>query len=149
MKQIIVQNAFLAEAANLLEQGKSVRIRIGGESMFPFIRGGEDEVEIVPYNSGHPLPLWSCVFYQWKGHYMIHRFIGRNEEKFRMMGDGNLLQVEEVAANDIKGILKVIYHHNGTCQDCLEGRWLRKGQYWYKLRKFRRMLIFIIRTFKS
>ena len=51
MKQKIVHNVFLAEAADLLEQGISVKVRIGGESMFPFIRGSKDEVEIIPFNS--------------------------------------------------------------------------------------------------
>lgn len=149
MKQKIVHNAFLAEAARILEQGKAVRIRIGGDSMFPFIQGGKDEVEIVPFDSSQLFPLWSCVFYQWKGHYMIHRYIGRNGNKYRMMGDGNLLQVEEVAVNDIKGILNIIYRPNGTCQNCLDERWLRKGKYWFQLRKFRRILIALFRTFKS
>jgi hypothetical protein len=148
MKQRIVHNAFLAEAARMLELGKSVRIRIGGNSMYPFIQGGKDEVEIVPLDSHPSFPLWSCVFYQWNGHYMIHRYIGRNGNKYRMMGDGNLLQVEEVAVNDIKGVLNAIYRPNGTCQNCLDKRWLRKGKYWFRLRKLRRILIVLIRTFK-
>ena len=58
--------------------------------MYPFIQGGKDEVEIVPLDSHPSFPLWSCVFYQWNGHYMIHRYIGRNGNKYRMMGDGDL-----------------------------------------------------------
>lgn len=148
MKQKILHNAFLAEAADLLEQGISVRVRIGGESMFPFIRGGEDEVEIIPFDSNQPLPLWCCVFYQWKGHYIIHRYIGRNGDKYSMMGDGNLIQVEEVVANDIKGILNIIYHPNGSSQNCLDESWLRNGKFWYRLRRFRRILIVLLRIFK-
>ena len=145
MKQLILQNAFLAEAANLLDEGCTVRVRIGGESMFPFIRGGEDEVEIVPFVPGQSLPLWSCLFYQWRGRYMVHRYIGRNGDNYCMMGDGNLVQVEEVSAADIKGVLKSIYHRDGTCQDCLDKQWLTKGKRWYRWRKFRRFLIPLIR----
>ena len=79
---------------------------------------------------------------------MIHRYIGRNGDKYCMMGDGNLIQVEEVVANDIKGILNIIYHPNGSSQNCLDESWLRYGKYWYRLRKFRRILIALLRIFK-
>ena len=62
MKTVVVQNQFLEGVADLLEDGQTVRIRIGGSSMDPFIRGGVDEVELVPYVSGDELPLWTGVF---------------------------------------------------------------------------------------
>lgn len=147
MKKITFQNSFLAETAALLKEGQSVRIRINGESMFPFIRGGQDVVEIIPYKSGEPIDRWSCVFYEWNGHYMIHRYIGCQKGKYQMMGDGNLIQIEEVEANKISGLLKAIHHPDGSTQDCSDPRWIRKAEYWYRLRKVRRFLIPLIRKF--
>ena len=40
MRKLVVGNEFLAEAAEALRQGKSVKARIDGWSMYPFIRGG-------------------------------------------------------------------------------------------------------------
>ena len=117
MKTLVVQNQFLEGVADLLEDGQSVRIRIGGSSMDPFIRGGVDEVELVPYVSGDELPLWTGVFFRWKGKYMVHRYIGREGDFFCFMGDGNLIQVEKVQEKDILGILQTIYHPDGTEQD--------------------------------
>ena len=147
MKKKVLQNSFLTEAATLLKEGKSVRTRINGESMFPFIRGGKDIVEIIPYHLKDPLKKWCCTFYEWNGHYMIHRYIGSNMEKCRMMGDGNLAQVEEVNRYEIIGILKAIYHPDGSIQECNDPQWLRKAEYWYRLRKLRRFLIPLMKRF--
>ena len=146
MKKITMSNAFLAEVGKMLGEGQTVRVKIDGQSMYPFIHGGKDEVEIVPYHAGSSIEPWCCVFYFWKGHYMIHRCIGKNGNLYRMMGDGNLLQVEEVEEKDIKGILKIIYHPDGTSQDCSDKKWLRKGECWYRVRVFRRFLIPLFRA---
>ena len=88
---MVLKNQFLASVADMLSEGKKVRIRIDGESMYPFIRGGKDEVELIPYTVSRHLQLGECIFYEWKGQYMIHRYIGRKEDKYLMMGDGNLV----------------------------------------------------------
>lgn len=148
MKKVVLQNSFLEEVASLLREGQSVRIRIDGMSMHPFINGGSDEVELVPYDKEtRPLACWQCVFYRWKGQYMVHRYIGRKDGKYAMMGDGNLAQIETVEENEIYGILKAIYRPDGSVQDCTDKRWLRRGKYWYKLRIFRRFLLPLYRRF--
>ncbi|MBQ8602051.1 MAG: S24/S26 family peptidase [Bacteroides sp.] len=150
MKQIIVwQNHYLAEVAKILSEGKTVKVRIDGNSMYPFIHSGVDEVELVSYNASHPLHQWECVFFEWRGHYMIHRYVGKKNENYLMMGDGNLAQIEEIEKQAIKGVLCAIWHMDGSRQDCYEKKWLLKGQYWYKLRKIRRCLIYILRMFES
>lgn len=147
MKKVVVQNVFLEEVAHLLLEGQPVRVRIDGRSMLPFIIGGEDEVELVPYNKSRSLDLWQCAFFRWKGHYMVHRFIGRKENLFCMMGDGNLAQVETVEEDEIFGILQTIYRANGSIQNCNDTHWLQKGKYWYKFRKLRRFLLPLFRRF--
>ncbi len=141
MRKIVVSNAFLEEVAVLLEEGQAVRVRIDGQSMFPFIKGGQDEVELVPYEIGSALPLWSVAFFKWHGNYIVHRFVGMQNDLFCMMGDGNLVQVEQIKENDIIGVLRFIYRSNGTCQDCSNSKWLMKGKKWYKMRRYRRYLL--------
>lgn len=141
MRKIILQNHFLGEIAQVLLEGNPVRIRIDGESMHPFIVGGKDEIELVPYHRECPLELWTCVFFRWQEHYMVHRFIGCHEGRYFMMGDGNLAQIEKVREEDILGILQTIYRADGSVQNCKDKCWLRKGKYWYRFRKFRRFLL--------
>lgn len=148
MRKLIVPNIFFAEAAEVLREGKSVRLHVDGQSMYPFIHGGKDEIEVVPYDGKTPLDLWCCPFYQWEGNYMIHRFIGMNGNNCRMLGDGNLFRIEEVPQEEIIGILQTIYHPDGSTQDCRDPRWLRRAQWWYRLRKVRRFLIPLFRLLR-
>lgn len=141
MKKMICKNSFLGEIASLLREGQPVRVRIDGRSMLPFIVGGRDEVELVPYQGPSSLPLWGCAFYRWNGSYMVHRFVGEESGVYCMMGDGNLAQIERVEEKDIIGVLHTIYHPDGTVLDCLDKSWLRKGKYWFKCRRFRRYLL--------
>lgn len=145
MKALVVQNQFLENVAALLKEGRTVRVRIGGRSMDPFIRGGVDEVELIPYAPGDDLTLWTCVFFHWRESYVVHRFIGRDGKYFCFMGDGNLVQVEKVEEKDVLGILQTIYHPDGTKQDAFDPKWLRKGALWYRLRCFRRFLLPLFR----
>lgn len=145
IRKVVMHNQFLANAAELLAEGNTVRIKIDGQSMFPFIRGGKDEVILAPYSPHAPLQRGTCALFLWNGHYMVHRYIGKKDGLFLMMGDGNLAQIEEVPQNAIKGILKTICHPNGSQQDCLEKKWLAKGIWWYRLRKLRRFLIPLLR----
>lgn len=141
MRKLIVPNDFFSAAAEALRNGSSVRLHVDGQSMYPFIHGGIDEIEVVPYDGQTPPEPWCCPFYQWNGSYMIHRFIGMNGDKWQMLGDGNICRVEEVSQGEIIGILRTIYHPDGTCQDCRDSRWLRRAEWWYRLRSVRRFLI--------
>ena len=52
MRKIVVSNNFFNEAAKALKQGQTVKLLIGGHSMYPFIRGGIDLVEVVVEGAG-------------------------------------------------------------------------------------------------
>ena len=145
MRKLVVTNGFFAEAAENLRNGNSVRLLVNGQSMYPFIHGGKDEIEIVPYDGVSPLEPWCCPFYRWEGSYMIHRYIGMEGNLCRMLGDGNICRIEKLPQEEIIGILRTIYHPDGSTQDCRDKRWLRKAAWWYKLRKVRRFLIPLFR----
>lgn len=141
MRKLVVPNSFLSEAAEALRQGRAVKLHIDGQSMYPFIRGGIDLVEVVPCPPEGELPAWCCPFYQWEGKYMIHRYIGRDGDECLMLGDGNVARIERVKREDIIGLLQTIYRPDGTTLDCRDERWLKKAQWWYRLRPLRRWLL--------
>ncbi len=147
MRRITLPNDFMAEAARLLREGKSVKIHITGESMLPFIHGGRDVVEIEPCPSAGDLPAWCCPFYCWEGKYMIHRYIGHDGEFCLMLGDGNIARIEKVKREEIIGLLRRIYRPDGSVQDCTSPRWLKRGGWWYRLKPLRRWLLPAMRMF--
>lgn len=58
MRKLIVPNSFLSEAAEALRAGQTVKLHIDGQSMYPFIHGGKDLVEVVPCPPEGELPLY-------------------------------------------------------------------------------------------
>lgn len=141
MRKLVVPNSFLAEAAEALKRGEEVKLHIDGQSMYPFIRGGIDLVEVVPCPPEGDLPDWCCPFYLWEGRYMIHRYIGSEGDECLMLGDGNIARIERVKRHEIIGLLKTIIHPDGSIQDCSDPRWLKKAVWWNKLRPIRRWLL--------
>ena len=98
-------------------------------------------MEVVPCPPDGELPVWCCPFYQWEGRYMIHRYIGREGDDCLMLGDGNVARIERVKRKDIIGVLQTICRPDGTTQDCRDARWLKKAEWWYRLRFLRRWLL--------
>lgn len=161
MRKLTVPNDFFADAAEALKQGQTVKLLIGGQSMYPFIRGGIDVVEIIPCPPEGELPAWCCPFFRWEGRYMIHRYIGKENsnggesgegsesDNYLMLGDGNIARIERVKRKDIIGLLRTIHRPDGTKQDCLDARWLKKAEWWYRLRYIRRWLLPILKISKA
>ncbi len=147
MRTLSLPNAFFEEAAAILRDGKKVKMRVNGESMYPFLHGGRDLIELYPH-TGEDLPLWTAVFYRWEGSYMIHRIIGVDAEGYDIMGDGNIVRVERVAKDEIIGILRYIHYPNGKTQDCEDPKWLSRGRFWYKLLPIRSYLIRIMKLLR-
>lgn len=141
MRKIVVGNDFLAGVAESLREGQTVTLYMGGQSMFPAIRGGRDLVEVEPYGGDEEPVLWACYFYCWHGDYMIHRCVGKEGDEYLMLGDGNLARIERVKRTDIFGRLIRINHPDGSTQNCLDEAWLRQGRRWHRLRWLRRFLL--------
>ena len=138
---IVLPNGFLSVAEEELRNGHSVRLHADGQSMFPFIRGLDDEIEIEPLAPDTPLQPMAVYFYRWNGQYMVHRYIGEHNGLCVMLGDGNYCRTEEVPRCDISGKVRHIYRKDGSIQDCEDPNWLNKGKQWVWLRPLRRIIL--------
>lgn len=140
-----VPNAFFEQAAESLRAGRTVRMKALGDSMYPFIRGGKDEILLVPFlPDEEELPLWGAAFYRWNGHYMVHRFIRKEGEHLVFLGDGNVYQEEKVLPQEVYGVLHTIYR-KGKEIDCRSVSWQKKGARWYRLLFLRKYLLFLFK----
>lgn len=138
MRTITLPNSFFSETAEQLKHGKTVRISVIGESMYPFLHSG-DTITLEPYR-GEDLPLFTGVFYEWQGHYMTHRLIKKEGNVWHMLGDGNIYRIESVAKSNILGVLTNCTRPNGKVIDCTTEEWRNRGKLWTKLRRVRRVL---------
>ena len=144
-EKIILPNSFISIAEEELKAGKSIKLLADGASMYPFIRGGKDIVEIHPINGNEPLQKGEIYLFNNKGRYNIHRLIGEDNGKFVMMGDGNRGVVEKVGKNDVIGIVRRIHRDGGTVIDCSSSLWKAKSRIWVVMRPVRRYLLAAIR----
>lgn len=140
-RKIIVPNEFLSLAEEELRQGKNVKILADGASMFPFIRGGKDTVEIRPLQDNETPEKWRVYMFLQNGHYIIHRLVDEDKDQLIMKGDGNLKIEERIKHDEIIGVLSKIYRSDGKMTDCTESRWLQKGKIWHRLSPVRRYLL--------
>ncbi len=143
-RRISVGNQYLAQAAERLREGTSVRLLVQGNSMLPFIHGGKDQVTLVPFR-GEDLGLGTAALYRWQGQYMIHRLVKKDATHYHFLGDGNICRMETIARHEVIGILRTIHHPDGTETDATSPRWMRRGMWWYRLRPLRRYFLFLYR----
>ena len=146
--KLIVPNEFLAIAEEELLEGRSVKILADGASMNPFIIGGRDYSEVIPFPKYEEPELWNAYLFKWNGKYVIHRFIGKTGDIYRMLGDGNLKYEETVSREDIIGVLSKIHKPDGNYIDTLSTKWKRKGKNWHQLLPLRRYLLAAFRRLR-
>lgn len=126
----------IAQIDDLLQRGKRVHFSPKGESMRPFIEGGKDTVVLVKTTtfqvgdivlakvSTTPTPL-----------YVLHRIIAIKDNKFTLMGDGNLKGTEFVDQANVYGKVVQILTPTGK-HKCVNRAFL-----WRNLHFCRRFLL--------
>lgn len=135
-----LSNDYFSIAVTMLQQAKTVKLQVAGNSMLPFIKSGE-EVELRPYLPSSGVKTWSCALFSYNEHYIIHRCVGKRGEDYVMMGDGNLKQKELVSDSQIYGILTTVKKSDGTIVDCSSTPFRLKAILWYRCRFMRRLLL--------
>ncbi|MDE6511163.1 MAG: S24/S26 family peptidase [Muribaculaceae bacterium] len=102
----IDNDVLLSEICHHLSQGKKVKLRAKGSSMWPFIHGNEDTLLLTPVST---LSKGDIVLAHIDGkRYVIHRIIGIIGDKITLMGDGNLYETEECSRSDIYGKIESV-----------------------------------------
>ena len=120
--QTIANNILFGAAHEELNEGRSVLIRVQGQSMLPFFRSGA-KVRIEPLRE-EDIRRGNVLFAQTdEGHYLIHRLIGfESDDRVTLMGDGNYVGTESIARERLLGCVRISTLH----------RWLALG--WVALR---------------
>lgn len=102
----IDNETLLGEIRTLLSQGKRVKLRAKGDSMWPFIHGIEDTLLLAPAEN---LRKGDVVLARIDGErFVVHRIIQMTGDSITLMGDGNLYQTEECSRSDIYGTVENI-----------------------------------------
>ncbi len=120
-----------------LNEGKTVKFRVVGKSMVPFLLEGD--IVVVKASTADDVSIGRIVLGRYKGNYILHRVVGTSREGVRLAGDGNLSLVEELDWEDVGAV--VIQAFRGNKEIPCDTAWIRaKGMMWYYARPFRALL---------
>ena len=106
--RVIPNKEFIENVDQLLSEGKSVELRCLGSSMQPYLRGDGSEVIVASPFSPDELIPGAIVLFHYRGKYICHRVVKREEEKLMIQGDGVIKRQEQVLLSDVVGIIRII-----------------------------------------
>jgi len=147
MKSIqLSNNEFFDLTKKVLREGKSVDIRVKGNSMRPFLFNGE-VVTIAPLLPQSELTEGLIVLADTDfGQVMMHRIRRITGERIIMQGDGNLYQREEIRREQIFGIAKTFRKGERNLSLYTPAR--RMAARMWRFYPIRRIGLFLLRIFK-
>ena len=139
----ISNDIFFAHVESEIREGRSVRFKVKGNSMYPLLRNNRDEVTVSPYNC-NPEKM-DLVLFRYKGMHVLHRIIAVEGNKYIIQGDGIYSSKEQCAVKDIVGYVSAI-HKKGKCRMKTSSLFYKIiCRLWYSLRFCRRYLIYALR----
>lgn len=92
----------------LLEEGKTARIPVSGNSMWPFLCHGRDSVVLSACDPAR-LRRGDIVLLQTaRGNYLLHRVVRVSERGYVTAGDGNLFEDGTFSAGQLCGVVVML-----------------------------------------
>lgn len=108
----IPNEQFFLWVENEIAEGRSVRFRLKGNSMYPLLRNGLDDVILYPCKNEELQPM-DVILFRYKGKHLLHRIIKIDGNRLTMQGDGSIVTKEECLYSDVIGKIKAIVRPSG------------------------------------
>ena len=120
---------FFALVEKELEEGKTVKIRLKGSSMFPLLRSGRDSVILVksPADSLKPMDV---VLFKYCGNFILHRIIKKDAARLLLQGDGVISAIEQCTVDDVVGKVVKVCRSSGKTIRVDSKRWIFASRLW-------------------
>jgi hypothetical protein len=131
MKQI-PNNLFFSWVEDEIAEGHSVRFRLKGVSMYPFIRGNKDEIVLFPC-CGKELKPMDVVLFKYKGRHLLHRIIRRDDDLLTIQGDGSYVSKEVCMVDDVIGRVQTIIRPSGKVISVECWKWKLLSYIWIRM----------------
>ncbi len=125
----VPNNTFFALIEEEIAEGKAVRFRLKGNSMFPLLRNGKDSVILEKCLSGELKPM-DVVLFRYRASYVLHRIIQRTGDDLLMQGDGSIVSMEQCTVNDVVGKVIGICRPSGKIVSIESWKWILPSRLW-------------------
>ena len=147
MQTIKIPNEIIIpQFKQLLDEGHTVRFRVRGFSMRPFLEDRRDIVTLTPLSKDPEVgdAILAEVAPQT---YVLHRIIRIEGDKITLQGDGNINYTESCLRKDVVGIVTEFYRKGRKTPDLASGKkWRYYSKIWLLLTPLRRYLLYAHRN---
>lgn len=141
-KEKWANDCFFALVETELSEGKSVKIRLKGNSMFPLLRNGRDIVVVEKCQVDFLKPM-DVVLFRYKGSHVLHRIIRKDGNYLQIQGDGSFA-IEQCTINDVVGKVVKVIRSSGSITSVDSWRWTFPSRLWRFSETLRVLLLKLI-----
>lgn len=142
--ETIANHILFKEAETAMRNGMSVKIRIVGKSMRPFLIEDMDVVIIEPYvYQTMGLYRGDIVLFKIENTYRLHRIISIKEDHITLRGDNIYYSTENILRENVIGILHSIIRNSERIIYCKSLIWRIKSSVWFSLFPMRKFIFYI------
>ena len=131
MKQI-PNDLFFAWVESEIAEGRSVKFRLKGNSMFPLLRNGKDEVILEKCFPENLKPM-DVILFRYRGAHVLHRIIKRKGNDLLIQGDGSIVAMEHCTINDVVGKVTSICRSSGKTILIDSWKWKLYSHLWRRM----------------
>ena len=125
----VPNNTFFALVEEDIAQGKLVRFRLKGNSMFPLLRNMKDSVILEKWPVDDLKPM-DVVLFRYRGTHVLHRIIQRTGDDLLIQGDGSIVAMEQCTVNDVVGKVTGICRTSGKIVSVESWKWILPSRLW-------------------
>jgi hypothetical protein len=141
-------NKIFPAIIDLLEQGIGVRITVTGMSMYPFLHGNRDVVELVRTRMDDVRRGDIVLIRRDSGEYVLHRIFRRSREGFFIVGDAQQWIEGPLKPNQLLAKASVIWRKS-RCIPCSKTVWKLVGAVWLLMLPYRQRMIKLYRAYTN
>lgn len=123
-----------------LDLSGTVRMRVRGCSMYPFLRDGKDEVTLVLYR-GTGLQRGQIVLFRYRGVHILHRVVKNVDGIIVIRGDNVFGHCEICSSADVSGVVIAVHRRCRGRSGPVYVDLSPESALWYMLMKVRRFAI--------
>lgn len=146
--KLISNDIFFAWIEREVAEGRCVRFLLKGNSMFPLLRDGLDQIILYPCTPDE-LKLMDVVLFRYKGGHLLHRIIKKDGDRLIMQGDGAFISKEECLAVDVVGKVHAVIRPSGKVLSVNSRKWRLSSALWRGTGPLRVPILKILVYFKD
>ena len=125
----VANDVFFAWVEEEIENGKPVRFKLKGNSMYPLLRNGKDTVILKKCPTEELKPM-DVVLFRYRGGHVLHRIIQRKGNNILIQGDGSIKAMEQCTVNDVVGKVITVCRPSGKNISVENWRWTLPSRLW-------------------